>query len=123
MNSEKRHPIAAAGLLALALATAVRAESIAPIPKTGKARANLLLVTIDTLRADRLGCYGGTRVQTPAIDALAGKGFVFTRAFARPRRPCLPMPISFSGSPPSFTESTTTPILRSARIFRPWPAS
>ena len=83
MNNEKRRAIAAAGLLALALATAVRAESIAPVPKTGKTRANLLLVTIDTLRADRLGCYGGTRVQTPAIDALAGKGFVFTRAFAQ----------------------------------------
>ncbi len=45
-------------------------------------RPNILLVTIDTLRADHLGCYGSGAVKTPVIDALAGRGVLFTRAFA-----------------------------------------
>jgi arylsulfatase A-like enzyme/Tfp pilus assembly protein PilF len=43
---------------------------------------NVLLITIDTLRADRLGCYGADRVPTPAIDGLAARGVLFERAFA-----------------------------------------
>ena len=43
---------------------------------------NLLLITIDTLRADRVGCYSSRHVDTPQIDSLAAKGVVFVRAFA-----------------------------------------
>ena len=42
----------------------------------------LLLITADTLRADRLGAYGSTRGLTPQLDALAADGVVFTRAYA-----------------------------------------
>ena len=41
---------------------------------------NLLLVTVDTCRADRLGCYGNTRIQTPALDAVARRGVLCERA-------------------------------------------
>src|SRR5262249_3656211 len=37
-------------------------------------RPNVLIVTIDTLRADRLGCYGFGLAHTPAIDRLAQEG-------------------------------------------------
>ncbi len=54
-----------------------------PRPDAGaKAAPNLLLITIDTLRADRVSSYGG-RLATPAIDRLAAKGIVFRRAFAQ----------------------------------------
>ncbi len=43
---------------------------------------NVLLVTIDTLRTDRLSCYSIEHVETPHIDSLASKGVLFTRAFA-----------------------------------------
>jgi arylsulfatase A-like enzyme/Flp pilus assembly protein TadD len=43
---------------------------------------NVLLITIDTLRADRLSCYSQEFVQTPNMDSLAKKGVIFTRAFA-----------------------------------------
>src|SRR5512138_46712 len=43
---------------------------------------NVLLVTIDTLRPDRLSCYSPKFVQTPQIDALAARGVLFERAFA-----------------------------------------
>src|ERR1035437_3704142 len=41
---------------------------------------NLLLVTIDTLRADRLGCYGYSKIETPNLDELARKGTLFEDA-------------------------------------------
>src|SRR5207244_945086 len=53
-----------------------------------RADQNVLLITIDTLRADALGCYGG-RTPTPAIDALAAAGvrFAFAHAHAVLTRP------------------------------------
>jgi arylsulfatase A-like enzyme/Flp pilus assembly protein TadD len=44
--------------------------------------ANLLIITVDTLRADRLSCYSQAFVKTPAVDALAAGGALFERAFA-----------------------------------------
>jgi len=46
------------------------------------ARPNVLLVTIDTLRADHLGCYGRAEAATPTLDALAGRGVRFATAVA-----------------------------------------
>ncbi len=48
----------------------------------GAAKPNLLLVTIDTLRPDRLSCYGSSYLKTPSIDRVAASGVVFSRAFA-----------------------------------------
>jgi arylsulfatase A-like enzyme/Tfp pilus assembly protein PilF len=45
-----------------------------------RARPNVLLVTVDTLRADRLGCYGFGLAHTPAIDRLAEEGVRCTDA-------------------------------------------
>jgi arylsulfatase A-like enzyme/Flp pilus assembly protein TadD len=43
---------------------------------------NLLLITIDTLRADRLGCYGYAAARTPNLDRLAAEGVRFDAAIA-----------------------------------------
>jgi len=43
---------------------------------------NVLLITIDTIRPDRLSCYSTKHLQTPRIETLAAKGVVFERAFA-----------------------------------------
>lgn len=43
---------------------------------------NVLLVTLDTTRADRLGCYGYADARTPTFDALAAEGVLFERAYA-----------------------------------------
>ncbi len=42
---------------------------------------NVLLITLDTMRADHLGCYGHRGIQTPNLDALAGRGVRFAKAF------------------------------------------
>lgn len=48
--------------------------------RAGRPRPNVLIVTIDTLRADRLGCYGFGLARTPAIDRLAREGVRCTDA-------------------------------------------
>jgi choline-sulfatase len=42
---------------------------------------DVFLVTIDTLRADHLGCYGDKSIKTPAVDSLAMDGIRFAQAF------------------------------------------
>ena len=42
---------------------------------------NVFLITIDTLRADHVHCYGYKDIKTPAIDSLAHEGIRFTEAF------------------------------------------
>ncbi len=44
---------------------------------------NVLLVTMDTTRADRIGCYGYERVRTPIIDGIADQGVLFENAYAQ----------------------------------------
>ena len=50
-------------------------------PAAAGNRLNVLLVTIDTLRADHLGAYGYGRPTSPRIDALARRGVVFDQAY------------------------------------------
>lgn len=47
-----------------------------------KSHLNVLIITIDTLRPDRLSCYSEEHIQTPNIDSLADKGALFLKAFA-----------------------------------------
>jgi choline-sulfatase len=44
---------------------------------------NVVVVTVDTLRPDHLGCYGYANIQTPAIDGLAKRGVLFENAVAQ----------------------------------------
>jgi arylsulfatase A-like enzyme len=63
---------------------------------------HVLLVSIDTLRADTLGCYGYRRNTSPAIDALAARGARFDRALS-PSSWTLPVHMSiFTSRYPSF---------------------
>lgn len=64
--------------------TALAAMLLATLCVAGCSREprhpNVLLLSIDTLRADHLGCYGGTRVATPNVDRLAHDGALFENA-------------------------------------------
>jgi arylsulfatase A-like enzyme len=67
----------AAGVLALCLLVG-RSRHPAPAPDPTRERYNVVLVSIDTLRADRLGCYGySERPTSPSIDALARESVLF----------------------------------------------
>ena len=48
--------------------------------REAKGPANVVLVVVDTLRADALGCYGAPANPTPALDALAREGVLFEKA-------------------------------------------
>lgn len=63
-----------------------------PAPAT----LNVIVVTLDTLRADRLGCYGFSGVATPHIDRLASEGVVFERMTAT-------VPLTFPSHSSMFT--------------------
>jgi arylsulfatase A-like enzyme len=75
-------PVASALLLLLAvhLASAASAASANPVPHP---RLNVLLITIDALRADHLGAYGYPRPTSPNIDRLARESVRFDRAVSQ----------------------------------------
>jgi len=61
-------------------------------------KPNVVVITIDTLRADHLGVYGDNTIQTPAIDQLARSGARFTHAYT-------PIPITLPAHTTIFTGS------------------
>jgi arylsulfatase A-like enzyme/Flp pilus assembly protein TadD len=74
-------------MVCLAALSAVAAPSPAP---------NVVVITIDTLRADHLGCYGDKQIKTPTIDALAQDGVRFERAYT-------PVPVTLPAHSSLFT--------------------
>lgn len=76
----RRAAIVLGGVIAIAAAGA--GWLLWPGAGTDLRGANLLLVTIDTLRPDRLGAYGGRDGLTPTLDGLAKRGALFTRAWS-----------------------------------------
>ncbi|MCP5052122.1 MAG: sulfatase-like hydrolase/transferase, partial [bacterium] len=67
------------------------------LPSEGKKNGyNLLVITIDTLRADSLGCYGSKKAQTPHIDKLAKAGVMFKNCYS-------PVPITMPAHSTIFT--------------------
>jgi arylsulfatase A-like enzyme/Tfp pilus assembly protein PilF len=56
---------------------------LAATPYARRTKPNVILITIDTVRADHVGCYGATAIQTPTLDALARDGIVFERAISQ----------------------------------------
>ena len=63
------------------LAAGVSAWSCSEAPAARPAQ--VLLVLVDTLRADHLGCLGHPRAPTPAIDSVAEHGVIFEEAYAQ----------------------------------------
>jgi arylsulfatase A-like enzyme len=85
-------PVAVLGALVLGLAVAGGAMRIGAPAATAPVRSaaapaptgpSVILIMVDTLRADHLSCYGYTAHRTPAIDALAADGTRFARAYSQ----------------------------------------
>ncbi|MFH0983226.1 MAG: sulfatase-like hydrolase/transferase [Planctomycetota bacterium] len=51
--------------------------------KAQAAGCNVILITMDTTRADRIGCYGWKNAATPSLDGLARRGVRFDQAYAQ----------------------------------------
>jgi arylsulfatase A-like enzyme len=66
---------------AIAVAVLASFSSPAGCKERREAPRNILLVSLDTLRADHVGSYGHRRDTTPFLDAIAARGIRFERAF------------------------------------------
>jgi arylsulfatase A-like enzyme len=77
------------------------AAAMAPLPASVPPDLDLVFVTIDTLRADHLGCYGYARPTSPEIDRLAAEGTLFENGWAHAPSTRYSMPALASGRWPS----------------------
>src|SRR5438309_4901602 len=79
-----------------------------PLRAAVKPQPNVAIITIDTLRADHVGCYGYKQIRTPNIDALAGESYRFERAYT-------PVPVTLPAHTAIFTG--TYPMLSGMHDF------
>jgi arylsulfatase A-like enzyme len=70
-----------AATLSLLLLVGCGPDGEAPAPGV-RGKPNIVLVTVDTLRADHLACYGYFRETSPHLDALSREGVLFERAYS-----------------------------------------
>jgi len=71
----------AAATLCLTVVACTPTKHEPPAPLSSAAR-NLVVITIDTLRADHVGAYGYKHAHTPTLDKLAREGVLFSHAYA-----------------------------------------
>ncbi len=86
--------LAAFWIAGLLLVPCLRAVEVKPQP-------NVVVITIDTLRADHLGCYSYQQIHTPNIDALAAESARFERAYT-------PVPVTLPAHTAIFTGTYPT---------------
>ena len=70
-------------LVALAAAAGLALASTAPVPRESAIRPDILLITVDSLRADALGSYGSRRPTSPNLDAFAREAVLISDAIAQ----------------------------------------
>ncbi len=70
--------LCAVGVVTLIVNMTARAARLT----TAEPRPNVILISLDTVRADRLGGYGNPRARTPALDLLAANGVLFEEAIS-----------------------------------------
>jgi len=66
-----------------------------PVPQ--RAGYNVVLITIDALRADHVGTYGYSRPTTPTLDALAERSLLFEQAYAQASKTVMSLPSLLTG--------------------------
>jgi choline-sulfatase len=79
----------------------LRPPPLHPVPASVPADLNVLLIVIDTLRADHLGAYGYGRPTSPELDRLARDGVLFENAWAHAPSTRYSMPALITGRWPS----------------------
>jgi len=76
--------VLAAGVFAVSASNSPRTVTFQALRTRGQSpQINVLLITIDTLRADHLSCYGYEGIRTPNIDRLAEEGILFELAISQ----------------------------------------
>ncbi len=92
----------AAGLFAAATLPEVTRADAYPAPSGGEdQRPNILLISVDTLRSDRLSCYGSERTSSPALDRFSKEAVLFQRMTSNSPWTLPAMSALFTGRLPS----------------------
>ena len=91
----------------LMLAAVVILFFLMHLPADRAGRLNVILITIDSLRHDHLGCTGHERVSTPHIDALGRDGVIFRECVAQGTYTRISVPSIITGMFPLFTQVRT----------------
>jgi arylsulfatase A-like enzyme/Flp pilus assembly protein TadD len=113
----RSHAISAFVVVALAgAAWLLYGRAASPLTSGTCRGCNVLLITIDTLRADRVGAFGGAAGLTPNLDRIASEGLTLTRAYSA-------APLTLP-SHASILTATSPPVhgLRANGLFRLGPA-
>ena len=104
-SSRASRLLAGAVLLLGAISSACSAERSRPAMR---ARPDIILITIDSLRADHIGAYGYTRPTSPSIDALAAEAVVMRNHIAQAPYTKASMASMFTGVFPTAHKAFTT---------------
>lgn len=75
---------------------------LAAVSSAQAQRPNVILITLDTTRADRMGFLGNKKGLTPSLDAVAREGVVFTQAYAQAPITTVSHSTIFTGTYPQF---------------------
>ncbi len=87
-----------------------------PARRAGSEHPNIILITLDTTRADRMGFLGSTRKLTPHLDAMAQQGVVFTRAYSHVPLTTASHATILSGTYPQFNHVNDFGVPLSAKL-------
>jgi arylsulfatase A-like enzyme/predicted Zn-dependent protease len=87
MSAKKRSIVVIGGVVLLAAAAAAYVLFLAGPPSFARLRGgrdfNVIVITLDTTRADRLPCYGRQDLATPTLDTFAARGVRFEKCYAQ----------------------------------------
>lgn len=89
-----------------------------PVPDSPSPRS-VVLITIDALRADRLGIYGHDRPTSPTLDAFFADGLIFERAYTAGGYTSIALPALMRGTPPRRIEWARVVQTSALRLVRP----
>ena len=97
--------------------------SCCSVPHSRRSRyrsPNIILITLDTTRADRMGFLGSNRGLTPNLDVLATQSVVFTRAYAQVPLTTPSHAALLTGTYPQFShvEDLGAPLRKTSRTCR-----
>lgn len=105
MSTDRSPPLALG--IALTLTLAVGCDAQEQPHENAPQRPDIVLITVDTLRADHLGAYGYPLDTSPHFDALAAESLRFERAYAQAAETCPSLASLFTSYLPHENQVTT----------------
>src|SRR5690242_15241476 len=87
-----------------------------PLHKAASQRPNIVVITLDTTRADRMGFLGSQRGLTPSLDTLAHDAIIFPHAYSHVPLTTASHTTIFTGTYPQFNHANDFGVPLSERL-------